>query len=75
MNENGKHPGGRPKKEMVTNEELKDNFFTIDEVAAILKVHRNTVKNRLKDGSLYGFKVGRLWRIPKASFTEDEEEK
>lgn len=40
-----------------------EQFFTLQEVAKILKVHENTVRNILKSGGIRGIKVGREWRI------------
>lgn len=38
--------------------------YTVDEVAAILKVHPRTVYRMVERGELRGVKVGVLWRIP-----------
>ncbi len=38
-------------------------MLTIDEVAQILRMHRNTVCRHIKRGDLPGFKVGVTWRI------------
>ena len=38
--------------------------YTVDEVAAILKVNPRTVYRMLERGELRGFKVGTLWRVP-----------
>lgn len=38
--------------------------YTVDEVAAILQVHAQTVRRWLREGTLYGEKYGRNWRIP-----------
>lgn len=62
-----KHPGGRPKKQLSAEVELTQIYYNIDEAAAILGVHRNTIKNRIKDGSLKANKLGKLWKIPKDS--------
>lgn len=40
-----------------------DEILTLDEVAVLLRVHRNTVAGLLKNGKLKGRKVGREWRI------------
>jgi excisionase family DNA binding protein len=38
-------------------------LLTIDEVAQILRMHRNTVCRHIKRGDLPGFKVGVTWRV------------
>jgi excisionase family DNA binding protein len=43
--------------------------YTIEEVAAILKVHPRTINRLLERGELRGVKVGRLWRIPEEALT------
>ena len=45
---------------------MKD-FYTVDDIALILRVTTRTVRNYLKDGSLKGRKIGGGWR-----FTEDD---
>ena len=40
-------------------------YYSVDEAAEVLGVHRNTIKNRIKDGGLQAIKIGRQWRIPK----------
>lgn len=42
---------------------MMEQFFTIGEVAKILKVHENTVRKILRNGGIRGIKVGREWRI------------
>ncbi len=43
---------------------VKQEFYTVDEAAALLGCHPNTIRNRIKDGSLPAFKVGKwVWRI------------
>lgn len=41
-------------------------ILTAEEAAAFLRVHLNTVKKLLADGTLPGKKIGRQWRIDKA---------
>ncbi len=38
-------------------------LYTIDEVAKILRLHRNTVKKRIESGELGAIQVGREYRI------------
>ena len=69
MNE-GKHPGGRPRKELsgkITQEPGNGVYYTVDEAAALLGVHRRTVQARLRDGTLRGKKLSGTWRIYKDS--------
>jgi len=42
-------------------------LYTPEEVAELLRVSPRTVQRWLAQGKLQGVKVGRLWRIPKAS--------
>jgi excisionase family DNA binding protein len=60
-----KHAGGRPRKITVPIGELTKLYYSMDEAAEVLGVHRNTIKNRIKAGDLEAVKIGRLWRIPK----------
>lgn len=41
--------------------ELK--VYTLDEVAAILKLHRRTVTTYIRDGKLKAVKIGKYWKI------------
>lgn len=40
-----------------------EQIYTPEEVAEILKVETQTVRAHLRQGSLKGFKVGRVWRV------------
>ena len=40
--------------------------FTVAEVAAMLKATPAAIRQRLRDGTLGGFRIGTDWRIPKA---------
>ncbi len=64
MNEE-KRPNHRPPKEREIDRALIDKrgFYTIDEVAALLKFHPNTVRRMIRTGELNAKKIGRLWRI------------
>ena len=44
----------------------KDDFYTIDEYADIMKLCTATVYHKVKNGSIAGVKVGKCWRIPKS---------
>jgi len=43
-----------------------NEVFTVAEAAAMLKVDPSTLRQRLRAGTLGGFRVGTDWRIPKA---------
>lgn len=45
-------------------------MYSIDEVASMLGVNRNTVRRMLIRGELKGLKVGRLWRIKEEDLKE-----
>ena len=45
-------------------------MFTVNEVASLLKVHRNTIFKALQKGKIKGIKIGGVWRI-----SEEEVEK
>ena len=40
--------------------------FKVAEVAAMLKVTPAAIRQRLREGTLGGFRIGTDWRIPKA---------
>ena len=60
-----KHAGGRPKKIIAPISELTKLYYSMDEAAEVLSVHRNTIKNRIHAGELQAFRIGRQWRIPR----------
>ena len=60
-----KRPNHRPNKDLTTNIQLKDQFYTIEEVANILKVHHTTIRRAIKDDRLKAFKIGTKWLIKK----------
>lgn len=60
-----KRPNHRPNKPLTTNVKLKDQFYTIYEVADILKVHHTTIRRAIKDNRLKAIKIGTEWRIKK----------
>ena len=43
-----------------------DDILTVAEVMELLYVGKNTVYRLLQDGELRGFRIGKVWRIPKA---------
>ena len=49
---------------------VKKEYFKINEAAARLGVHPNTIRKRIKDGSLAASKIGRDWRISEAAIKD-----
>jgi excisionase family DNA binding protein len=45
-------------------------FYTVEQVAELLKVHWQTVLNYIKNGKLKAVKLGKGYRISKAAFNE-----
>lgn len=64
-----KRPNHRPNKSLKTNVKLKDQYYTIYEVAEILKVHHTTIRRAIKDNRLKAIKFGTEWRIRKEDIT------
>ena len=60
-----KRPNHRPNKPLTTTNILTDKFYTIYEVADILKVHHTTIRRAIKDKRLKAFKIGTKWLIKK----------
>mgnify|MGYP001014333966 CR=1 FL=1 len=52
-----------------------EKFYTIKEVAELLKVSDGGVRKWLKTGKLKGIKLGRIWRIKKSDLEEFLNEK
>lgn len=50
--------------------EERIEYYTVDEVAAKLRVHKETVKRLCQSGELRGKKVGRIWRISQQALDE-----
>ncbi|GAB4248758.1 MAG: hypothetical protein Kow00129_09540 [Thermoleophilia bacterium] len=48
-------------------------FYTVDEVAGLLRVHRNTVYRWCRSGRLPATKVGKDWRIPASAVARLED--
>ena len=67
-----KHPGGRPRKEVTAADIPQQDYFTVQDAAAILDVHKHTVQARLRDGTLKGKKLGGVWRIYRDSLVNDK---
>ena len=60
-----KRPNHRPNKPLTTNQKLEDNFYTIPNVAKILKMHHTTIRRAIKEGRLRAFRLGKIWLIKK----------
>jgi len=55
-----------------------DDIMTIDEVCEALMIGRNRCYHLLGDGSIRGFRIGSVWKIPKEaviSFVQDSSTK
>ena len=60
-----KRPNHRPNKSLKTDQKLQDQFYTIYEVADILKVHHTTIRRAIKENRLKASKIGTKWLIKK----------
>ncbi len=43
-------------------------FYTPEEIAKVLKVHKNTIYDYIKRGELKALKIGKFYRISKEDF-------
>ncbi len=68
-----KHPGGRPRKVVTSGDIPQQDYFTVNEAADILNLHKHTVQARLRDGTLKGKKLGGIWKIYRDSLANDKE--
>lgn len=64
-----KKPNHRPNKPLKTDIKLKDQYYTIYEVADILKVHHTTVRRAIKQKHLKATKFGTKWLIKREDIT------
>ena len=60
-----KRPHHRPNKPLTTNQELTDNFYTINEVSKLLKLHHTTIRRAIKSKRLKAYRLGAKWLIKK----------
>ena len=51
-------------------ESTSETLLTIEDVCAELMVGRNAVYQLLESRKLKGFRIGRIWKIPRASIGE-----
>ena len=50
--------------------EPKDDLITLDEFMEMLNIGRTTAYQLLNSGEIKAFRIGRYWKIPRASVTE-----
>ena len=67
------HPCGRPRKAVTATDIPEQDYFTVQEAADILCLHKHTVQARLRDGTLQGKKLGGVWKIYRDSLVNDKE--
>lgn len=63
-----KRPKGRPKTNLMEKAQdiqLQNSFYTVEEVAELLKVHPNSIRNFIREGRIKRIKFGQAVRIPK----------
>jgi excisionase family DNA binding protein len=65
-----KRPNHRPPKERSISQNLNEEYYTIYEVADLLKLHHNTVRRMITRGELPAMKCGRIWRIRRADLEQ-----
>lgn len=53
----------------VRSAELTATALSVQEAASLLNVDESRIRQRLNEGSLYGIKFGRSWRLPRFQFT------
>lgn len=58
-----KKPNHRPLKDLHTEKILNDDYYTIYEVADLLKVHHTTIRRAIKEKRLKASKIGTKWLI------------
>jgi excisionase family DNA binding protein len=46
---------------------MQERLWTVAEVAAYLRLHPQTVREKLRSGAIAGAKVGDNWRIPESA--------
>lgn len=53
----------RPNKSLTTTQILNDDYYTIPQVADILKLHHTTIRRAIKNNRLKAFRIGKKWLI------------
>lgn len=61
-----KRPNHRPNKPLTTTKILNDEYYTIYEVADLLKVHHTTIRRAIKEKRLKAHRIGKKWFINRA---------
>lgn len=51
-------------------ENTNTNIMTVDELCETLLIGKNTAYKLLISGELKGFRIGRIWKIPRDSLNE-----
>lgn len=51
-------------------ENTSETLITVEELCDELMIGRNAAYSLLASGKLRGFRIGRIWKIPRASITE-----
>lgn len=46
---------------------MENKFYSVDEIATMLRITRRTVYNYMKTGKLHAVKIGKYWHIPQES--------
>ncbi|MCD8117942.1 MAG: helix-turn-helix domain-containing protein [Lachnospiraceae bacterium] len=46
---------------------LQDDLITMEEFESLLQIGRSTAYRLLRSGELKAFKIGRIWKIPRAA--------
>ena len=54
---------------------MYDEILTVEEVSELLYIGRNTTYDLLRSGELKGFRIGRVWKIPRNNIDRYIEEK
>ena len=49
---------------------MSDEILTVNDVAEILYIGKNTVYSLLQSGELKAFRIGKSWRIPREALTQ-----
>lgn len=47
-----------------------EEMVTVNDVCAMLSIGRNTAYKLLASGEIRAFRIGRMWKIPRASAAE-----
>lgn len=51
-------------------ESISSLLMTVEEVSEELMIGKNAVYSLLASGKLAGFRIGRIWKIPRSSLSE-----